>query len=146
MKECACGCGYIITERDNDSRLRRYRVGHPARPFRHYAGQEHYNWKGGRKYDMQGYVWIRLGVRHYRKEHILVMEKAIGRALAKNERVHHKNGIKDDNRLENLQLVTASEHTKIHYALGSQKEHYERMRKAIYTRNNKGQFITYRLQ
>lgn len=37
-------------------------------------------------------------------EHILVMESALGRHLRRDESVHHRNGVRDDNRLRNLEL------------------------------------------
>lgn len=50
----------------------------------------------------------------YIMEHILVMECNIGRWLKEDEVVHHKNHIRDDNRIENLQLMTFSEHARLH--------------------------------
>lgn len=50
----------------------------------------------------------------YVMQHRLIMEQHIGRRLEKNEVVHHKNRNRADNRLENLQLMTASEHMSMH--------------------------------
>lgn len=49
-----------------------------------------------------------------RHEHRVVMERYLGRALCSEEIVHHIDGDQHNNAIENLQVVTAEEHARIH--------------------------------
>lgn len=86
--------------------------------YRHHRAKP--TFKGGRSIDGDGYVNVSGQQDHPRQrggrvyEHILVMEEHVGRHLVHPEQVHHRNGIKHDNRLENLELVSPSDHHRKH--------------------------------
>lgn len=79
--------------------------------------------EGHKKLRTDGYVYVYYP-KHvnatkdgYIMEHHLVMEKHIGRPISKGEVVHHRNHIRNDNSIENLQLMTFSEHARYHMEL-----------------------------
>ena len=82
-------------------------------------GKGNSNWHGGKYFDDKGYVRVRMPshpyeVHGYVYEHRLVLENALGRYLESWESCHHMNEIKEDNRISNIYLCTASEHSTIH--------------------------------
>lgn len=72
------------------------------------------NWKGGKTRHNLGYVMVYCPDHpsdrsdQYVYEHRLLMEKELGRYLRKDEVVHHINGIKNDNRIENLMVFRSN--------------------------------------
>ena len=98
----------------------------PARPRGgrmgvYLSGPGSRGWKGGRTKKKSGYIRVmcpdhpRSCPVGYVYEHTLVAEKMLGRSLLSGEVVHHKNHVKDDNRPENLEVLTSSEHAKQHW-------------------------------
>jgi hypothetical protein len=69
--------------------------------------------------DQRGYRYLHVpwhrdaDSKGYVEEHRLIVEQRVGRPLRADEDVHHKNGIKNDNRDENLELLTHAEHARI---------------------------------
>lgn len=77
------------------------------------SGGNNCNWQGFHK-TSNGYIAICTHTGKYESLQHIIMEREIGRKLKKDELIHHKNGIKDDNRIENLELTTKSNHAKFH--------------------------------
>jgi len=78
-------------------------------------GEKNKNWGGGRRITEDGYITVKLSPDDfyypmvprdgYVREHRLIMAKSLNRCLLSWEVVHHRNGIRDDNRIENLKLM-----------------------------------------
>lgn len=93
--------------------------------------KSHPMWSGGKTLSKEGYIYVHISLLdsneqdlfkpmltkyNYILEHRIVMARSLNRPLLKHEKVHHINEIKDDNRLENLELTDDSKHLKHHFA------------------------------
>lgn len=114
---CKCDCGETrLTRKDHLLQGKVVSCGCKKREFfkQQGSGERAWNWKGGRRIE-GGYVLIYMPIHPrakkngYVREHTLVMEQKLGRYLIKGENVHHINGNKQDNRVENLELWNTSQ-------------------------------------
>jgi len=61
-----------------------------------------------------GYIYVRLSSGKYKLEHRIIVESMLNRSLKSHEVVHHINGNRADNRLNNLIVMKKGEHLKFH--------------------------------
>lgn len=107
MIECACGCGKVLTKYDSINRVRRFKNGHNS------VGPNHYNWKGGR-FTWSGYRLKLIQTNKYQREHRYVYERFYRCCLLPWTLIHHKNGDKLDNQIENLEPISREKHPNLH--------------------------------
>lgn len=122
-KTCECGCGTPVARRFVSGHNRRGQATSPEHRARIGAAQA-IAWAtkrerkplGSRRLDANGYwlIKVREGGGRWDKEHVFVAQGELGRKLRLGEHVHHINGVKTDNRPENLHVCTESEHAKAH--------------------------------
>lgn len=125
---CECGCGGTTEIAARTNHQFRWFMGHPKPYIKgHHTRVEYFpkgsashKWKGGRWMHKSGYIYVytpdhpsanRDG---YVLEHRLVAEQLAGRIIRRGEHVHHMNENRADNRPENLKVLSASEHAKLH--------------------------------
>jgi len=112
---CACGCGKEISIPRFPCLQRKYIRGHNSKM------ETHPSWKGGIE-DTEGYKVIIIHDHPFADKrgrvrlHRYIMEEYLGRYLQPDEIVHHINEIRDDNRIENLILLSnRRKHNTIHH-------------------------------
>lgn len=91
---CRCSCGALMIRRTDQIRKRQVTCKSAEHKGLTYKNGYALKWAPDHPRENRGRV----------REHILVVEEQIGRYLVKGENVHHKNGVRDDNRPENLEL------------------------------------------
>ena len=127
-RQCACGCGATVARRYVSGHNRRGGTTSPQHRARIAASQV-IAWEtkrerkplGSRRLDANSYVLIKVreGGGRWDKEHVIVMCEHIDRTLREDEHVHHINGVKTDNALENLHLCTRGTHARAHASFGA---------------------------
>lgn len=103
--------GLQVPRQEKKRRTRKPRPTPRQRP----CGPETSNWKGGRCLSSSGYILVNVN-RKQRLEHRVVMERHLGRRLKPHEVVHHVDHNRQNNAIENLRLMSQSDHMRLHAA------------------------------
>lgn len=104
-------CGLVVKARGYcNLHWMRHRLGIPLSLPKYYNRIAARGWRAG------GYRWLSTPDRGEIMQHRYFMEKHLGRILHVDEVVHHKNGDKLDNRLDNLEVMNRAAHTSHHRA------------------------------
>lgn len=109
----------------------------------HARGAKNGKWAGEKIVTSHGYVAVRVPVGHphgwgppghtnfrYAYEHVVVVMQSLGRPLGDDEVVHHRNGRRDDNRIENLEVTSRSDHAREHVSFPGTRDHKGRFNDA----------------
>lgn len=111
-KNCEC-CGIVFRPVDSKKRTCSRECGYKIRRNGALKLRKIETWSKNKKGYIQGKIWIDEHTQIHVKQHRYFMELHLGRKLFPYEDVHHINGVKDDNRIENLQVLSHSEHSSL---------------------------------
>lgn len=133
QRSCGCGCDELIPTLNVRMEPQYFKKGHTWKDKinpnlnQDKRGKYHHNWRGGKYKDATGYIRSQAPNHHradklgYVMEHILVYEKYHKCCVLLWGNIHHKNGKRDDNKIQNLLGMTGSQHIRYHRIQDLQK-------------------------
>ena len=118
---CECNCGKTLPKRNKNRGLNRFIQGHSNwTRFGRIKGNNNPNWKGGRIISKDGYIYVKkrdhkfANSGGYCPEHRIVYEEYYKCCLIPWAIIHHIDGDKQNNNINNLKAMKQSDHARIH--------------------------------